>query len=193
VSSRNKKERKDAITGLARIYAKKFVEPQLKAVVDGGEDCEIEVVVKTLHEMCHLEHSRSKRGKRRHHEAAEWSDVSEERYGWIPANAWKCACYSDAVDPEMRTRVYQILDELLFGKLKDGTPALTPTAQAIALTAMIDSLVEGGAHSLLTGNSVPSDAFKFLQQLLSQRAQLQKAVSSYIDARAEMRNYEAGT
>jgi hypothetical protein len=45
----------------------------------------------------------------------------------------------------MRSRVVQIVDELLLG----GGKKMTPTAQAIGWTAMLDSVVEGGAGSLL--------------------------------------------
>ena len=196
VSSKNKQERKDAVTGLAHIYCRQWVEPQLTAVLNGGDDCEIEVIVKALHEMCNLELAASskrhrKRSRLLHHEHEQaWKDVSEEQYGWIPSTVLDCAYFTDQVDPEMRTRVFYILDESLLGK------KLTSTAQAIALTAMMDSLVhDDGGHSLLAtaaGGCSPSRAFKFLQQLLTQRASLQREVSRYIDARAEMKNYEAG-
>lgn len=195
VRSKHRVERRDALTGLAHVYSKQWVEPQLKAVSEGGDDCELAVVAKTLHDMCHLELVSSKRSHKRgrhphhHHDGVsdEWKDISEERYGWIPATAFNCGCYTDQVDPDMRSRLFQIFDELLLGK------KLTPTAQAIALTAMVDSLVDGGAHGLLTGSEPPSAAFKFLQQMLQQRAQLQKTISTYLDARAEMKNHQAGT
>jgi len=176
VSSKNKQERKDAVTGLAHIYCRQWVEPQLKAVLEGGDDCEIAVIVKALHVMCHLELASKRHSKRsRQHDEEEWKDASDEQYGWIPSTVLECAYFTDQVDKDMRSRVFHILDESLLGK------KLTPTAQAIALTAVMDSLVDGGAHGLLTAAGSQSKAFKFLQQVLKQRASLQKAISLYID------------
>lgn len=190
VRSKNKHERKDAVTGLAHIYCRQWIEPQLKAIVDGGDDCDIEIIIKTLHEMCNLQLTPSPRSHKHghHNQTEEWKDNLEEHFAWIPSTVFECACYSDQVDTDMRSRVYQILDESLLGK------KLTPTAQAVAMTAVIDSLVEQGtgAQSLLTASGNHSTSLKFLQQLLSTRSALQKAVSQYIDTRSEVRNLGAG-
>lgn len=194
VSAKHKQERRDAVTGLAHVYFRQYLQPHLKAVIDGGDDCDLQVIVKALHETCHLELATSGSGKaankRRHrnHDDDDWLDVTEEQYRWIPAKVLECVCFTDETDAEMRSRVVQIVDELLLGPSKK----LTPTAQAIGLTSLLDSMAEGGANSLLLTSGNRSNAFKFLQQLLGQRATLQKTVSRYIDARAEMRACEAG-
>jgi uncharacterized protein YyaL (SSP411 family) len=87
----------------------------------------------------------------------------------------------------MRSRVFQVLDELLLGK------KLTSTGQAIALTAVMDSLVEGGIHSFATGTTPATPAFRFLQQMLHQRAQLQRAIGRYLDVRGELSSLQRGT
>ena len=45
VSSKNKKEHKDAITGLAQIYHRHYIRAKLKHVQEGGEDVSIDEIV----------------------------------------------------------------------------------------------------------------------------------------------------
>lgn len=189
VSAKHKQERRDAVTGLAHVYFRQYLQPHLKAVIEGGDDCDIEIIFKALHGTCHLEPAEKshKRGSRRQHDE-DWTNVLDEQYRWIPARVLECVYFTDQTDTEMRSRVVQIVDELLLGSGKK----MTPTAQAIGWTAMLDSVVEGGAGSLLLNTGGHSNAFKFLQQMLGQRAALQKTVSRYIDARTEIREYEAG-
>ena len=39
----------------------------------------------------------------------------EEKYGWIPRLIFESACFTDAVDPDMRNWVVQIMDDMLLG------------------------------------------------------------------------------
>ena len=39
----------------------------------------------------------------------------EEKYGWIPCLIFESVCFTDAVDPEMRNRLVQIMDDVLLG------------------------------------------------------------------------------
>jgi hypothetical protein len=155
VSSKSKQERRDALTGLAQIYHKHYMLPKLKQVQSGGDDCAIEIVMDALH--------------------GSNNEVLEDRYGWIAGKVFQCASFHD--DVEMRSRVIQIVDEVLMGR--DST--LSGTSRAVGLAVIMDSLDK------------PSNAHTWMMKLLSQRASLQKTLSKYIDARAELRKCKAGT
>lgn len=206
VSAKNKQERRDAVTGLAHIYFRQHVYPVLKPVVQGGDDCDVQVIIQVMHTMCHhlvfeSPTSKSHQRKRRRNpsrqldeeeDALHGSFSAEEAFGWIPTKVFESVCFTDQRDPEMRTRVVQIMDEFLLGP----ESKMTPTAQAIAMTMVIDSLLpEGGLSSLLSTHkrAHQSNAFKYLNQLFQQRALLQKNMSRYIDARSEARRCTSGS
>ena len=83
-----------------------------RLVIDGGDDCEIGVILKAMHEMCRLEvaptrrsHSRGHSRGRHHHDGDddEWKDASEERYGWIPSKALEALFGGPAPRSEIET------------------------------------------------------------------------------------------
>jgi len=121
VSSKNKKEHKDAITGLAQIYHRHYIRAKLKHVQEGGEDVSIDEIVDVF-------------------QNCKSSEEQEEKFAWIPQEVFKCMSYPDNGDPEMRNRVLQIVDDVLLGTAKGGGSALTPTSRAVGLAIIISSV-----------------------------------------------------
>jgi len=192
VSAKHKQERRDALTGLAKIYHRHCVLSKLKDVQAGGDDCDLKVILGVLHDACHLDRRRRRKGGRRQqlHDDDDHLDVDEEKYRWIPRKVLESACFTDQTDTEMRSRVVHIVDEILLGTSTKSDKNMSATARAVGLAMILDSLREDGENVFGDGGS--SNAFKFLQQLLGQRASLQKMVCSYIDARARVRQCEPG-
>jgi uncharacterized protein (UPF0297 family) len=243
VSSKQKQERRDAVTGLSHIYCKHYIQSNLQPVIaacnasdktddeDGDNTDEIVMIsVQALHEICdnvddsafiHRSKGRSNSSKRRSdkydNDEEYRSDISsnasmKDLFRWIPSKVLECVCFTDSVDSEMRSRIVQIIDEFLLKLTSSNDKNSTHskekckdlnTARAIAWTTLLDSIVgEPDGENLTTINILQmtnknyhrytSTAFKFLQQLLSQRAALQIAASRYIDARAQIRKFDAG-
>jgi hypothetical protein len=210
VSAKHKQERRDALTGLGQIYYRHFTQTKLKNIQAAGDDCDLDIILKVLHEGCHLDRRRqrngSSRSKRNRNVDDEMDfaddcgdnngcdDAEEEKYGWIPRKVFESACFGDQTDPDMRSRAIQIMDDMLLGSDLPSTSSskkMTPTAKAVGLAMIIDSLRKGGDNLLTEDGS--SNALKFLNQLLKQRASLQKTLSAYIDARAKIRECVSGT
>jgi hypothetical protein len=237
VSSKQKQERRDAVTGLAHIYCKHFVQPNLLPVVsacisaeksfdndDGIDENIVAVSIRALHKMCeNIEISafsqqsqdrRNNNGRRRSTDDDSTSDFEGDctntnlidLYGWIPSKVLECVCITDSTDTEMRSRVVQIMDEMLLKESSSTDKKAKQNfviARAIGWTSLLDSLVieangdsQGSINLLQMTNKnyhrYTSTAYKFLQQLMMQRATLQSTASRYIDARAQIREYEAG-
>jgi hypothetical protein len=208
VSAKQKQERRDALTGLGQIYYRHYTQAKLKSVQAAGDDCDLDIILKALHEACHLDRrrkrhdpSRSRRNRNQNDEMDfdddgdndDCHDAEEEKYGWIPRKIFESACFSDQSDADMRSRVIQIVDDMLLGSelSSNSSKKMTPTARAVGLAMIVDSLRKGGENLLTEDGS--SNALKFLHQLLKQRANLQKTVSAYIDARAKIRECQSGT
>ncbi len=164
VSSKNKKEHKDAVTGLAKIYHRHYLRRKLKYVQEGGDDVSIDEILEV------------------------WRDLKpeeEEKLAWIPQRIFECVSYPDNSDPEMRNRVYQIVDDILLGTTKkdssSGGSALSPTSRAVGLALILESVKE------------KENAYKWMCALFSQRSRLQKALREYLDARSKARECETGS
>jgi len=52
VSSKHKTERRNAVTGLAHIFYRRYILDKLKTVQCGGDDCDINVIMNAIHETC---------------------------------------------------------------------------------------------------------------------------------------------
>jgi hypothetical protein len=239
ISSKQKQERRDAITGLAHIYVQPNVQPVLLAcsrVTDNEEadDIDEDVAISSiaaLREMCGsmngsglTVHHRIRAGGRRRRSSIEEDDDEESEsdrdadftdststsvsdlYRWIPGKVMQCICFTDSTDAEMRSRVVQIIDEFLLKVSNDKKEQNNKNngiaiAQAIGWASLLDSLVadsngdSNGTLDLLTSNNYHrfvSTEFKFLLQLLTQRATLQNTINRYIDARAQTRQHDIG-
>jgi hypothetical protein len=106
-------------------------------------------------------------------------------YQWIPCVLFESTSYTDIVDSEMRSRVVQLMDELILGSSSphpDNRRHLTSTARATGLAVVVDAV----------RNQSPS-AWNGMVILQSERAKLQKTLRAYLDARADIRNHETGT
>ena len=176
VASKHPKERRDALTGISRIYHKHYVAPTLKKIQEGGDDVEIGVILSVLHKECP-----SFKSNKRHA-----SDESNS-FQWIPGLVFKSAFYKDSDDTEMRSRVIKIIDEILLGSdLPSSNKTMSPTARATALAIILNGMADNDTLE-------ESDGFKYMMHLFSHRAMLQASLSAYIDARNETRKCEAGS
>lgn len=120
VSSKNKKEHKDAITGLAQIYHRHYIRDRLRYVQEGGEDVSTDVILDVFND--------------------RKLNEEEEKFAWIPQSVFECVSYPDNADPEMRNRVLRIVDDVLLGSTKGGGSALTPTSCAVGLAIIVNSV-----------------------------------------------------
>jgi hypothetical protein len=105
-------------------------------------------------------------------------------YQWIPSVLFESASYTDATDSDMRSRVVQLVDELLLGSSSphpENRRKLTSTARATGLAVIVDAV----------RNQSPS-GLQGMARLLFVRAKLQKTLKSYLDARADIRNHQTG-
>lgn len=170
VSSKNKTERRDAITGLAQIFQKHYMRKKVETIQEGGDNCDIEVILEVLHETCKLQGRDERNSKKNKHE-----NEGDEKFGWIPQKVFECVYFSDASDPDMRNRIFQIVDDVLLDA------SLTTTSRAVGLAIILHSLKE------------KENAFKWMCALLSQRSQLQRALGLYLDARLKAKDCKSGT
>ncbi|KAL7541882.1 hypothetical protein ACHAXR_011327 [Thalassiosira sp. AJA248-18] len=170
VSSKNKTEHKDAITGLAQIYHKHYLRKKLRYVQEGGEDVPIDEILDVWKEA---------------REGRKENSVEEEKFAWIPQKVFECVSYPDATDAEMRSRIFQIVDDVLLGTTKNKDAAsgstLSPTSRAVGLALIVDSVKE------------KDNAYKWMCTLFSQRSRLQKALGAYLDARSKAKECDSGT
>ena len=239
VMSKDKTERKNALTGLVQLYFKQYVRHHLATVLEGGDDCPIESVLEVLDECCAPSISTNggagltsviaarskavssssagtrssprkakkrgrKGGRRRRDDDSEPEESDEEHvelsnsrdtsfalvetddfsyYQWIPCVLFESASYTDAIDSDMHSRVIQLMDELLLGCSlhPDKKKQLTSTGRATGLAVMLDAI-----------RSQSQVAWHGMETLQSTRAKLQKTLKSYLDARADIRNFETG-
>jgi len=213
VRSKNKTERRDAITGLAQIYFRFYITPKLSAIQAGGDDCNVGVILEAMRSNCQLndryggggghgDSCSSRRGRSNGGSSFRFDDADDENqneahelYGWIPRLVFESACFTDSADAELRSRVIQIVDDVLMGSDLSSSKSkrLSPTARAVGLTIILDSLAADG-ESLLTEAAISStNAFKMFRQLFVQRANLQIALGNYVEARAKAKECATGS
>ena len=239
VMSKDKTERKNALTGLVQLYFKQYVRHHLSTVLEGGDDCPIESVLEVMDECCSPSTSANggagltsviaarskavssssagtkssprkakkrgrKGGRRRRDEDSEPEESDEENeelnnsrdisfalveaddfsyFQWIPCVLFESASYTDAIDSDMHSRVIQLMDEILLGCSlhPDKNKQLTSTGRATGLAVMLDAI-----------KSQSQVAWHGMETLQSTRAKLQKTLKNYLDARADIRNFETG-
>lgn len=141
IPSKDATERKDALTGLAQIYAKHG------AVQDSLES-----------ELEQLPNRKRKRSSRDPEE-----DVDEEgSYDWIPRRLLEACHFSDKLDSALRSRLYQIMDDVLVGK---------QNRPAISLVWMLQHLDENALQNWLS--------------LLRGRVEVQRLLSKYLQLRSQ--------
>ncbi len=169
VSSKNKTEHKDSITGLAQIYHKHYIRNKLRYVQEGGDDASTDEILEVWKE---LKASRKGGG-----------DIEEEeKLAWIPQRVFECVSFPDNVDPEMRSRIFQIVDDVLLGTAKkDAGSTLSATSRAVGLAVIVNFVKE------------KENAYKWMCALFTQRSCLQKALGAYLDARSKARECEGGS
>jgi hypothetical protein len=184
VSAKNKTERRDALTGLAQIYYKYYVLEKLKQVERGGDDCEFQVVLEALRGA--HDSSPTASAKKRRFTSGDAFDL-DAKYKWIPRLVFESASFTDATDLEMRNRVVQIVDDVLLGNKKDS---LSPTSRAVGLAFIVASLRNEDEDPRAP---ITSNAHRWMCRLFAQRANLQRALGIYLDARSKSKSMEQGT
>jgi len=197
VSSRNKLERRDAVTGLAQIYFRCYVLEKLKKVNSGGDDCHIDIVADTVLDVCKIKCDRDKRklASRTNDlfSDREYFDL-DEKYDFIPRLVFESACFTDAIDPEMRSTVIQIIDDNLLGPVlsenEKNSITLTSTSRAVGLVMILNSFISQESAEVKTIEE--TNAFKWLCSLQIQRAKLQQAICSYIESRTKAKEAALG-
>lgn len=210
VSSKNKKERTDSITGLAKIYHKKYLLPKVSELQSRGNDVDIETVTKIVRDNCDFavycateQNSQGTKRKRSSSSSSAKSDVDEcEKYKFIPRLVFQSVCFNDSTDPALRNRIVMIVDDVLLGTgsgvlkkndEKSKNDNLSLTARAVGLTIILNDL-----HSLDDENGVEnagknSVIFKWMVALMQQRRKLQMAIRSYIESRTKFEACEIGS
>jgi hypothetical protein len=214
VKSKNKEERRDALTGLVQTYFRQYIKYHLSSVMQGGDDCPIEVVLAVLEKCCRsspvdamdrirlsLDKSpkgRNRRNVRRSKGKDEDSDEDEEGmeenerrkqddfdyYQWIPSILFEAASYTDAMDSDMRSRVVMLIDELLLGCELRGPDDRKHLTSTARATGL--AVVVDGVRSQ------SHLAWHWMGALLDERAKLQNTLKAYINARADIRNHVTG-
>lgn len=209
ISSKFSEERRYAITGLAQVYYRHYVQDRLQPIQDSsrhaaGSDSDLSVVLSTLRRNCHhlgagkLHASGNKR--RRLGDVPDAPGTDPDVYRIIPRKILEAVCVDDSLDPETRSRVVQVVDEVLLGSelSSKSHKRLTTTARAVGLVLILDSLVDSGdeddrRHHESGWFREGSNAFKYVQHLFGQRSALQASLRQYLDARAAARELEPGT
>ena len=158
IASKSKVERKDAATGLAQIYQTHYSKVVLSAI-DADENCDTSDII-----ACVTNCTTTKKS------APDTVD-----YSWIPEVVFKAFSFTDAVDVEMRSRVVQIVDDVLLPK------SLSTTARATGLVIILSNLTVG------------SNGYKWVEKFLQERSDSQKMLASYLDSRDKAREFEAGS
>lgn len=216
-------ERRSALTGLVQTYHRQYLKHHLHNVLEGGDDCPIEAILQVLNETCQsgpavtsMSRSRSssltpkktpsKRGRsKRKSKDDDDSDDDDDGYEgwagkggpvdnnadysyyqWIPSVLFETAnTYKDADDAETHSRVVALVDDMILGSdmphLKKKYH-LTATARAVGLAIVVNSIQ---SHS--------NKAWVGMERMLRTRANLQKALKAYLNARGEMRSHAAGS
>lgn len=169
VSSKNKTEHKDAVTGLAQIYHKHYIRQKLQYVQEGGEDVSIDEILDVWKDL------KAARGKN-----ADQSE-DEAKFAWIPQRVFECVSYPDSTDADMRSRIFQIVDDVLLGTTKKEGSTLSPTSRAVGLAIIVDSIKD------------KDNAYRWMCTLFTQRSNLQKALGVYLDARSKAKEFESGS
>ena len=188
VSARQPSERQDALTGLVKLYEKHYLRPSLEPLQQqgDGENDNIEDVRHVLDAHC--------RGKPRKHRAnpspvrGNTSPIrqalfyeTEEPYHWIPRALFCAFQFSD-----MRGRVVQLVDEGLLPKKSSNA------ARAVGVAILFDSLRENDSSNLLVDDSEPSAALRYLWQMLSAKALLQRQLEEYLEQRQKWKKSAKG-
>ena len=117
------------------------------------------------------------------------SEDLDDKYRWIPRKVFECASFTDSIDPDMRNRVIQIVDDVLLGSASTNSE-LTPTSRSVGLAIILESLRDKSDD--ICGIS-SSNASNWMSILFAQRASLQKSLGEYIDARNKRREFKSGT
>lgn len=203
-------ERRTALTGLVQIYHRQYIKHHLHQVLEGGDDCPIEVVLQVLRQTCRpvpptpqfslsqttassCSLTSSKRSRKSRSidddvvdddESTDGSDY--DYYQWIPSEIFEALNeFKDSEDPETHSRVVQLVDDMLLGSdlpYFKKKYNLTSTARAVGLAIVVNSVQNRSLN-----------AWMGLNGMLETRSKLQKALKAYLEARGHMRSFAAGS
>jgi sister-chromatid-cohesion protein PDS5 len=123
--TKQKQERKDALTGLVQTYFQHYMLPRLEKVLQGGEDVSVQVVQETLEDTQLFESPQ---------------DNYRIKFEWIPTKVFEAASFQD--DTDLNLRVWQAMDDMLLGSEISSKRKLTSTARAVGLAMIVGNLEE---------------------------------------------------
>ena len=106
-------------------------------------------------------------------------DVTQDQYSWIPDTIVSCLFYTDADDWEMRSRVIQILDDVLL-------PSPTNTSNTTTSSAIEDETRHNKVRCTLTAlllSNLSQHNTELLITLFQHRSAIQQHFQSYMNLR----------
>lgn len=204
----------DALTGLSQLYHTHYLRPKLQVVqkIEVSPSSATEAASPLLEQLdinasC-IDEVLSFATKKSSPKNSEYSEFyygpehAEEKFLWIAKLVLESAWYTDHSDIDMRNRVIQIIDDVLWSnpgkKIIDGESAsfsdhpLSPTSRALGFALVLNSLIrcdECKDSALVASKVEDTNAYKWMTALLNQRANLQIALMAYIDSRAEIKKH----
>ena len=168
----------------------------MQFVQEGGDDCNIDIILEAIQNNCDLSlyknAKKNKRGKGKNTSSPMRSpirysyggddDEIDEKYKFIAPKIFDSAFFTDKIDPVMRNRVMMLVDDVILGTgtavVKDGHASnkqiLTTTSRALGLTMIVNHLLTNSNDGYETNSGDNSTSYKWMCSLLVQRAKLQQ-------------------
>lgn len=163
VESRHKPERIATVTALGKLYSQHYMQPKYRILLQSEDDDE-EKDAAMLEEASRIF---------RH------GDVTQDQYSWIPDTIVSCLFYTDADDWEMRSRVIQILDDVLL-------PSPTNTSNTTTSSTTEDEIRHNKVRCTLTAlllSNLSQQNTELLITLFQHRSATQQHFRSYMNLR----------
>lgn len=219
VLSKNREERKNALTGLVQMYFRQYLKFHLQPVSEGGDDCPLKFVLDVLDKCCRrppppggkseietrlslLSPKGKGRERKRPARRSKGDDETDSEHD------------EEDVDQENESQddfeYYQWIPPLLFQSFSYTDSFDSEMRSRVVM--LVDDLLLGSELPLpdnkrrltstarATGLAVIVDvvrnraplAWRWMGDMLDTRAKLQSALKAYIDARADIRNHVSG-
>jgi len=123
--TKQKQERKDAVTGLAQNYFQHYIQQRLGKLLQEGEDASVQDIQKILEDTKPLNTVQQN---------------SLIKFEWIPNKVFEAASFQDDFDLSMR--IWQAMDDVMLGSELSAKRKLSSTARAVGLAVILENLEE---------------------------------------------------
>lgn len=139
VKSKNAEERMAALTGLAQLYFHNYIRGVVSEIEKAGDDCDVELISRVLTENC----SNTCVFGKGDNESSTKDTSGLGKYRFMVRLIFQCLCFSDSVDSKMRSRLTQIIDDLILGAnhSKSARKKLSPTGESTLIFALMFCLL----------------------------------------------------